>query len=1020
MIDLTSAEEEATRERVAYRERHAAAEPIGVNICADVVDLSGCQSDEEGASQLPTLPQHWDWNYIAEQRAAYTAFQSLNSQPPPAPASAAQPKPSVQQKRKGNAKRTAANAPKGAKPQTVSVTRPRPSQGRYSHEGMMRNIGDAKLPAQTTPNVVRPRPLQGSFSHEGMMRGTGNAKRSMQNETRTGNATRPRPVQGGYSHEGMMRGGRSAERLAQARAPNATRPRPLQGSFSHEGMMRNTGNTNRSMQNDPRTANGTSLRTTQRSYSHEGMMRGGRSAERSIQYNAVNATRPWPQQGCYRREGMMQYTANAGRPAHPQMANTTRSMPLPGKDSREGMIDRSGNVKRPAPGPPNTGMPHMAGEAGSKSSKRNKRRKRNKANGKHPRSTLSSEEPSGTASNANPARLNGDESHERDPNNREGGKRPAPALPNEDSSPRKRKKRRKSKKDCVANTKATNSVNHEAVGAVDNAKTNVTMSTSGHDQLMQEKNEALRIPQGAPLVSDQDDQREKTHDLSNVQPDICKEAKASARCTKPESKGAIAELQPVSVPSQAENSPACFAETEKDESHALRVTSVSDVSDGAVKSSRQSQSNDGTLPREQSPASPPIMRDQACGFVPSVQAETVREARAKNQPTGSDGCVTLEDMSSNGDDKDTRNGSGNSKVTMTRVDTPGSKDQDAPSSDSRTDFAVTTNKRSHSSARGLAEDQTRDDGDVEKKAKSTNTKSSKNRPEQRDDEGNLGALPSRGSVLPGSDNVESPLVFGKKTQSGAFAASNKTENCLVSGNREIHVASNGSANPSAKEKKPTPTGFQNESWQSTVIIIDSSDDDSSQMDHARKVKDGKRPAAAAAGLKPDRSTQPRRRSQQRLWEAASNQTKTRQPAAAASYGTAPRKRAPRSTPLPGAQYNYTFSESEALKEQERLFREAAERVRREVALNRARVSQPAVHLVDPTITDISKLNQNHWRAHDPYARLGLPHGVSIAVIKSRYRRLALAYHPDKSDSADTTARFQAVTEAYKLLTGMMS
>jgi DnaJ-class molecular chaperone len=82
------------------------------------------------------------------------------------------------------------------------------------------------------------------------------------------------------------------------------------------------------------------------------------------------------------------------------------------------------------------------------------------------------------------------------------------------------------------------------------------------------------------------------------------------------------------------------------------------------------------------------------------------------------------------------------------------------------------------------------------------------------------------------------------------------------------------------------------------------------------------------------------------------------------------------------------------------------------------VSRPAPFVADTNVPDISKLNQDHWKSPDPYTRLGLPRGASINVIKSRYRRLALKYHPDKSNFVHTTARFQAVTEAYKLLTGM--
>ena len=54
---------------------------------------------------------------------------------------------------------------------------------------------------------------------------------------------------------------------------------------------------------------------------------------------------------------------------------------------------------------------------------------------------------------------------------------------------------------------------------------------------------------------------------------------------------------------------------------------------------------------------------------------------------------------------------------------------------------------------------------------------------------------------------------------------------------------------------------------------------------------------------------------------------------------------------------------------------------------------------------------------DHYATLGLSRGASDADIKRAYRRLASQHHPDKGGD---TARFQAVEEAYRILSDAAS
>jgi len=54
---------------------------------------------------------------------------------------------------------------------------------------------------------------------------------------------------------------------------------------------------------------------------------------------------------------------------------------------------------------------------------------------------------------------------------------------------------------------------------------------------------------------------------------------------------------------------------------------------------------------------------------------------------------------------------------------------------------------------------------------------------------------------------------------------------------------------------------------------------------------------------------------------------------------------------------------------------------------------------------------------DPYIVLGLQRGASAEDIKRAYRKLSLQHHPDRNGgSAESTAMFQKITEAYEKLT----
>ena len=67
------------------------------------------------------------------------------------------------------------------------------------------------------------------------------------------------------------------------------------------------------------------------------------------------------------------------------------------------------------------------------------------------------------------------------------------------------------------------------------------------------------------------------------------------------------------------------------------------------------------------------------------------------------------------------------------------------------------------------------------------------------------------------------------------------------------------------------------------------------------------------------------------------------------------------------------------------------------------------------VPNIAEKYPLHWQFSDYSARLGLPEGSSEAVIKKQYRRLALIYHPDKSQLPNTATKFQNITEAYRAL-----
>mmetsp|Transcript_31822 Transcript_31822/g.77099 ORF Transcript_31822/g.77099 Transcript_31822/m.77099 type:complete len:560 (-) Transcript_31822:199-1878(-) len=129
------------------------------------------------------------------------------------------------------------------------------------------------------------------------------------------------------------------------------------------------------------------------------------------------------------------------------------------------------------------------------------------------------------------------------------------------------------------------------------------------------------------------------------------------------------------------------------------------------------------------------------------------------------------------------------------------------------------------------------------------------------------------------------------------------------------------------------------------------------------------------------------------------------------------RRPPPSARRPTANtWTYGVSCDAAMREQERLFQASAAKMRSQttarVATSVARSQNVKFQQVVPNIAEKYPL---HWQFSDHSARLGVPEGSSKSVIKKQYRRLALIYHPDKSQLVNTATKFQNITEAYRAL-----
>ena len=106
--------------------------------------------------------------------------------------------------------------------------------------------------------------------------------------------------------------------------------------------------------------------------------------------------------------------------------------------------------------------------------------------------------------------------------------------------------------------------------------------------------------------------------------------------------------------------------------------------------------------------------------------------------------------------------------------------------------------------------------------------------------------------------------------------------------------------------------------------------------------------------------------------------------------------------------------NEAEELQERLLRQSANRVRDVSRSKRKFEYIGQTHALNKP-ADVNDLPRDHWKSSDLYYRLGLPKNASEIEIKKQFRKLALAYHPDKSSFDNSMVRFQAIKEAYELL-----
>ena len=138
------------------------------------------------------------------------------------------------------------------------------------------------------------------------------------------------------------------------------------------------------------------------------------------------------------------------------------------------------------------------------------------------------------------------------------------------------------------------------------------------------------------------------------------------------------------------------------------------------------------------------------------------------------------------------------------------------------------------------------------------------------------------------------------------------------------------------------------------------------------------------------------------------------------WSRAPRRKAqPKALSLSSSDrdFSYNLSEDKAKEMQERLFREAAARMRAQILVDRAR-RDTVVPIIDSPIINVNEKYPYHWKWKDPFSRLGLPTHAPTQLVKKQYRRLARLYHPDKSKTPNSAEKFERIASAYKMITDM--
>jgi hypothetical protein len=117
----------------------------------------------------------------------------------------------------------------------------------------------------------------------------------------------------------------------------------------------------------------------------------------------------------------------------------------------------------------------------------------------------------------------------------------------------------------------------------------------------------------------------------------------------------------------------------------------------------------------------------------------------------------------------------------------------------------------------------------------------------------------------------------------------------------------------------------------------------------------------------------------------------------------------------GGYFNFLMTNEDAASMQERMFQEAAEKMRSQnLVQNTSKLGD--LPIINAPMPDIAQRYPEHWNWKDPYACLGLPEDASLVLVKAHYRALARRYHPDKTKQGESATKFHGIARAYRKLT----